>query len=107
MPSNAARDARRAAARLEQRRADVSGFGAYLRAARCTGSACHVFLPSGRGLGGHRGWMAVPGLAPNTREEAPRPTGGFHRKGVHGLLWGGGAYKGSGGGGPGAVVAGG
>ena len=49
MPSNAARDARRAAARLEQRRADVSAFGAYLRAARCTGSACHVFLPSAAG----------------------------------------------------------
>ena len=49
MPSNAARDARRAAARLEQRRADVSGFGAYLRAARCTGAACHVFLPSAAG----------------------------------------------------------
>ena len=48
MPSNAARDARRAAARLEQRFADVSSFGAYLRAARCTGSACHVFFEAAR-----------------------------------------------------------
>ncbi|CAE7233629.1 unnamed protein product, partial [Symbiodinium pilosum] len=48
MPRNAARDARRAAVRLEQRRAAVSGFGAYLRAARCTGLACHVFFEAAR-----------------------------------------------------------
>ena len=48
MPRNAVRDARRAAVRLEQRCAAVSGFGAYLRAARCTGSACHVFFEAAR-----------------------------------------------------------